>query len=168
MPHIASLVYTPADVERRPPKHYARVAQKRALLRPGHGIEGDAKANDGKRQLNVMLAEDLEQLRARGFRAAPGELGEQLVIAGLEPGVLEVGVRLRLGESAVLEITMPRMGCERFAAVQGTARDAADGRLGFMARVLCGGEVAVGDEVRLEPTDPAVACPSAAAAMPTG
>jgi MOSC domain-containing protein YiiM len=151
MPHIASIVYTPADVERRPPKRYARIALKRAILRPGHGIEGDAKASGGKRQLNVLLAEDVEELHAQGFHTAPGELGEQLVIAGLGPSTLTVGVCLRLGESAVIELTKPRTGCQRFAAIQGCPPNAADGRLGFMARVLHGGEIAVGDAVQLEP-----------------
>jgi MOSC domain-containing protein YiiM len=149
VPHVRSIVYTPADVERKPADRYARVALERAVLIVGHGIKGDVKGNGG-RQLNVLLDEDVEQLRAEGFRTGPGELGEQLVLAGLGPGVLAVGVRVRLGADAVIEITQARKGCGRFAAVQGRPGDAADGRIGFLARVLHGGTVAVGDEVSVE------------------
>jgi MOSC domain-containing protein YiiM len=144
------MTYTPADVERKPATRYARVPLERATLVAQRGIAGDAKGG-GDRQLNVMLADDVASLRGDGFRAAPGELGEQLVIAGLGPGAPAVGVRLRLGESAVIEVTEPRTGCGRFSAVQGRSKGAADGRLGFMARVLHGGEVAVGAAVCVEP-----------------
>ncbi len=150
MAHVVSLVYTPADVERHPQDRFARVSLARALLVEGHGIAEDRKGRGDSRQLNVMLAEVVEQLRAEGFRTAPGELGEQLVIAGLDPTSVAPGVRLRVGESAVIEIVYARMPCSRFARVQGKPRDAARGRIGYMARVVRGGEVAVGSAVSLE------------------
>jgi MOSC domain-containing protein YiiM len=160
MPHVVSIVYTPANVERKPSDRYARVAVERATLVEGSGIDGDAKGRGGSRQLNVLHAEAVASVRGEGFRAGPGELGEQVVIAGLGRGSPAVGVRLRLGESAVIEVTEPRTGCGRFAAIQGRSKDSADGRLGFMARVLRGGEVAVGDAVRVEPADSSASPPS--------
>jgi MOSC domain-containing protein YiiM len=146
---IKRITHTPADVERRPADHYARVALDRAILLENHGIEGDAKAGKGRRQLNVMRAETVGQLAAEGFRTAPGELGEQLVLAGLEEAALAPGARLLLGETAVIEVTSPRTPCERFSHIQGKPISAADGRLGVMARVVRGGEIRVGAEVRL-------------------
>jgi len=148
--HIVTIVYTPADVERRPEDHFARVPLARAVLLEGHGIAGDIKGRNDSRQLNVMLVETVEQLRAEGFRTAPGELGEQIVIAGLEPDTVAAGVRLRLGETAVIEIIYPRVPCSRFARIQGHPKDAARGRIGFMARVVRGGEISVGNPVHLE------------------
>jgi MOSC domain-containing protein YiiM len=150
MPHVVSITYTPADLERKPSDRYARVALERATLVEGRGIEGDLKGHSRTRQLNVMRSEDVEQLRAEGFRTAPGELGEQLVIAGLGRHALAVGSRLRLGDSVVVEVTEPRTGCGRFATIQGRAHNAADGRLGAMMRVLHGGEISIGAAVRLE------------------
>jgi MOSC domain-containing protein YiiM len=148
--HIVSLVYTPADIEQRPADRYARVPLDRAMLLEGHGIAGDMKGRSDSRQLNVMLAEMVESLRAEGFHSAPGELGEQIVIAGLDPDTLLAGVRLRLGESAILELVFPRQPCRRFAHIQGHPKDAARDRIGFMARVVRGGEVAIGTAVALE------------------
>jgi MOSC domain-containing protein YiiM len=149
MAHVASIVYTPRDVEvRRPQGHYARVAIERTRLVEFQGIDGDAKGGSTDRQLNVMLAEMLAELGTEGFKAEPGEMGEQIILAGLDPALLVEGARLRLG-SAVIEVGIPRTGCARFELIQGKPRQVAKGRLGVLARVVIGGEVAVGDLVEV-------------------
>jgi MOSC domain-containing protein YiiM len=152
MPHVVSICYTPAGIERSPADHFARVVVVEAALVEGHGIEGDAKAGrdkhgTNKRQLNVMTAETMAQLRAEGFKTGPGELGEQIVVAGFDEAALAPGARLALGESAVIEVTLPRTGCDRFAHIQGKPKEIAKGRLGIMARVVAGGVVRAGDVV---------------------
>jgi MOSC domain-containing protein YiiM len=149
MPRIISICLTPSSVERKPADRYARVAVAEALLVEGHGVEGDAKGGRGRRQVNVMLAEAVEELRAEGFKTCPGELGEQIVLAGIDPTALAPGVWLSLGNSAVIEVCEPRTGCGRFEHIQGKPKEAAGGRLGVMARVVAGGVVLVGDTVAL-------------------
>lgn len=148
-PHVVSIVYRPRDAG-RPQDHFARVPTERVRLVEFQGIDGDAKGGSTDRQLNVMCAEIVEQLRAEGFKTSPGELGEQLVIAGIDVANLAGGARLRLGE-AMIEVTMPRTGCARFEMIQGKLKQSVQGRLGVMARVITGGEVAVGDSVALVP-----------------
>jgi MOSC domain-containing protein YiiM len=144
MPHVVSLAYKPADSERRPEDRFSRIAVERVTLVPGYGVAGDTKGRTDSRQLNVMLAETVEHLRCEGFRTKAGELGEQIVIAGLPIEVAVPGVRLRLGESAVIELVYFRVPCGRFARIQGQPKEVARGRIGFMARVLVGGHVSVG------------------------
>jgi MOSC domain-containing protein YiiM len=151
MGRIVSIVYRPRHAETpRPQDHFARVPLERAKLVEFQGIEGDAKGGTGDRQLNVMCAEALAELRSDGFKVAPGELGEQIVLAGLDPASLVQGVRLKVG-SAVIEVGIPRTGCARFEMIQGKPKQSAKGRLGVMARVVTGGEVAVGDAVEVLP-----------------
>jgi MOSC domain-containing protein YiiM len=145
--HIVSIAYTPADIERKPPDWYGRVAIDRAVLVEGHGIDGDLKAARGKRQLNVMRAETLAELSAEGRKVAPGEMGEQLVLAGVDPALLVPGSRLRLGATAVIEVTLARTPCDRFEHIQGTSKESVDGKLGVMARVVAGGEIRTGETV---------------------
>jgi MOSC domain-containing protein YiiM len=95
-----------------------------------------------------MRAETLAELAAEGFKTGPGEMGEQIVIAGLDPAALIEGTRLRIGE-AMIEIGIARTGCARFESIQGRSRSEVKGRLGWMAAVVASGEVAVGDEVRV-------------------
>ena len=153
MAHVVSIVYRPRNAGiPRPQDRYTRVALERARLVEFQGIEGDAKGGSGDRQVNVMCAEMLEQLAGEGFKARPGELGEQLIIAGIAADALETGARLRAG-GAVLEVTVPRTGCARFEMIQGKPKQAAKGRLGVLTKVVTGGEVAVGDPVELLPAD---------------
>ena len=148
-PRVASLVFTPRDVEPRKPRdRYSRVAVDRVQLVESQGIDGDAKGGTGDRQLNVMLAETLAELAREGFKAGPGELGEQIVIAGLDPAALVQGTQIKLGR-AVIEVGIPRTGCARFESIQGKPKQSAKGRLGAMACVLTGVEVAIGDAVEV-------------------
>ena len=149
MGHVVSIVYTPRDTAgQRPQGHYARVSAERVRLVEFQGIEGDVKGGTGKRQLNIMAAETLAELRAEGFKTDPGEMGEQIVVSGIDPSTVAVGMRFRIG-SAVVEVTLPRTGCARFERIQGKPKDSVRGRLGVMARVVTGGEVAVGDAVEV-------------------
>ncbi|MDB5312438.1 MAG: hypothetical protein JWO38_6640 [Gemmataceae bacterium] len=159
MGRVVSIVYTPRGQATRPEGHYARVPLDVAQLVADRGIGGDVKARPGRRQLNVMVAEVVADLRAEGFHTAPGELGEQIVIAGVPAGALVPGARVRLG-GAVIEVTLPRTGCDRFETIQGKPKASVEGRLGVLARVVTGGEIRVGDEVTVErPTDPPVSDP---------
>ena len=152
MPHIVSIAFTPGDVERKPADWYARIPHERATLIEGRGIAGDVKGNGGDRQLNVMLAEALAELAKAGRKVGPGEMGEQLVIAELDPSHLTQGTRLRLGSTAVIEIGIPRTGCPRFEHIQATTKLSVAGRLGALAHVVIGGAIAVGDDVYLSST----------------
>lgn len=151
MAQVVSIVYRPLK-SGRPQDRYERVPAERVELKPFKGIVGDQKGGSGKRQLNVMRAETIAELGAEGFQVAPGELGEQIVVAGLDPAALTEGARLKLGE-AVIEVGIPRTGCARFEMIQGKARDLAKGRLGVLATVVTGGEVAVGDAVEAVAVD---------------
>lgn len=148
---VESIVYTPdGTAPRKPPGHFARQPLDRAELRERLGIVGDLKNSGGDRQINLMCAEVMAELAAEGFKAAPGELGEQLVVSGVSRTDLVAGARVRLGD-AVVEVVMPRTGCARFEAIQGKPRASAAGRLGVMARVVAGGAVAVGDPAAVLP-----------------
>jgi MOSC domain-containing protein YiiM len=150
MPHVVSIAYTPFDMDRRPRDCYARVATQQASLVAGHGIDGDAKATRGNRQLNVMLAETVEELRREEFHTSPSELGEQLVIAGLSPDQFATGVRLRIGSDAIIELGKRRTPCDRFAHIQRCSIEQVVDRIGYLARVITDGEIAVGSPVFVE------------------
>jgi MOSC domain-containing protein YiiM len=148
MSELVSIVYKPMDAAASA-EGYARVPLQRAQLIAGYGTEGDAKGGHPGRHLNIMSAEALQMLAGEGFHTAPGQLGEQLVIAGLAVDTLPAGTRLQIGESACVEIVEPRTGCGRFEQYQGKLRQDAAGRLGVMAQVLNGGSIRVGDPIRL-------------------
>jgi len=144
---VVSIVYRPKNTG-RPQDHYERVPTDRVRLVEFRGIEGDMKGSSTSRQLNVMLAETLAELGAEGFKVAPGEMGEQIVLAGVDPAAMVEGMRIKLGE-AVIEVGIPRTGCARFEMIQGKPRALVKGRLGVLATVVSGGDVVVGDAVEI-------------------
>lgn len=153
MPNISSIVYKPAALEKRPADYYSRQAVDRAELAVGNGIVGDAKGKSSNRQLNIMFGDTVAELKQEGFLADPGQLGEQIVIAGMREETMSPGTHLRLGNTAVVELLEARTGCERFEHIQGHSAKVAAGRLGYMARVVADGQIEVGSiaEVVLTP-----------------
>jgi MOSC domain-containing protein YiiM len=148
MSELVSIVYRPKDAADSA-DGYRRVPLQQARLVAGYGMDGDAKGGGADRHLNVMAAETLQSLAREGFHTAPGQMGEQLIVARLAVDSLPAGTRLQLGASACIEIVEPRTGCAKFERHQGKLRQEASGRLGLMARVVTGGPIRVGDPVRL-------------------
>ena len=149
MSAITSIAYSPAHLPAEPADYYQRLPVSEAALVVGHGIQGDRKGGSPNRQLNIMSAEALGELAAAGFKTDPGQLGEQIVISGLDAGALVPGARVQLGETACIEVISHRTGCERFEHIQGHPPSEAGSRLGVMAKVIAAGPIAVGDAVRL-------------------
>jgi uncharacterized protein YdeI (YjbR/CyaY-like superfamily) len=117
----------------------------------GHGIKGDRKGGHPNRNLNIMSFETLQALREEGFNTLPGQMGEQIVVQGIELGKLTGGDRLIIGDKACVEVVNQRTGCQRFEQIQGKSPKLAAGRMGVMAKVVTGGKIAVGDPVKLLP-----------------
>ena len=153
MPHIVSIVHTPDRSDYvRPENHYAREPVESVQLLVGKGIAGDRKGSKyPARQINLMSAETLAQLALEGFKTAPGEMGEQIVVSGLPIDGLKPGDRIRLGATAVLEVDKARTGCDRFEHIQGRKKSEVRGRLGQMMRVIADGSIRVEDSVSVEP-----------------
>jgi MOSC domain-containing protein YiiM len=148
MSEIVSIVYKPKGLPDQPSDHYTRVVVQSVALVENYGIEDDRKGGHPKRQVNIMSFETLAELASEGFNIEPGQMGEQIVVKGVNVNTLTEGDRVQLGE-ATIEVTTPRTGCDRFQALQGKNPADARGRLGVMARVVKGGHIAVGDPVMI-------------------
>jgi MOSC domain-containing protein YiiM len=146
MGELTSIVYTPKGATPNS-EGYTRLPLQEARLVAGYGIEGDTKGTTGKRQINIMTQETVQQLGTEGFLVKPGQLGEQLLVSGVDVNVLSPGTRLQIGETAQLEIVEPRTGCGKFEKYQSRQRTEAAGRLGMIAIVVADGAIRVGDAV---------------------
>ena len=152
---IQSIVYKPtgAPVE---PDRYTRIPLQAANMIAGHGIEGDRKGGNPKRNLNVMDDRTLDELRAEGYPTEPGALGENLILAGIDLRTLPLGTRLRLGREAVIALVSARVPCEQLTPLDERMPENVIGRVGMMCRVVESGAIRVGDVVEVlgvpEPT----------------
>jgi MOSC domain-containing protein YiiM len=120
----------------------------------GHGLERDhhAKQKSGtKRQVTLLQAEHLAAIGGCLGRAPldPTLLRRNLVVSGLNLLALK-GKTFRIG-GCLLEYTGPCEPCSRMEANLGPGGlNAMRGHGGITAKVIAGGEIRIGDAVRVE------------------
>jgi MOSC domain-containing protein YiiM len=128
---------------------------ERAELIEGQGVAGDFR---GTRKAGSTGQNGVVLVEARDWAAAVDECGAavpwyerraNLLIEGLDIPQ-QPGARLRIGDAVLVEITQECAPCERMEALHPGLREAltSDWRAGARARVLSGGLVAIGDEIR--------------------
>lgn len=111
-----------------------------AVLKPDHGIEGDAHARNWHRQVSLLADEDIETMRGKGIELACGDFAENITTRGVDLSSLSVGTRLHMGP-AVLEVTQIGKECHQHCAVFKAVGDCVMPRKGIFARVLEGGTI---------------------------
>ncbi|MDY6830804.1 MAG: MOSC domain-containing protein [Thermodesulfobacteriota bacterium] len=120
-----------------------------AGLIKNHGLENDAHAGDWHRQVSFLASESIEGAAARGLDVTFGDFAENIATSGIDWLALPIGTRLKLGESAVVEITQIGKTCHNKCAIHHLAGDCIMPREGIFARVLEGGPIACGDAIRI-------------------
>src|SRR5512141_2157805 len=95
--------------------HFSKTPALSIRLMRGLGVAGDAHMGEtvkhrsrvrkdptqpNLRQVHLIHAELFDEVRAKGFTVAPGELGENITTSGIDLLALPTGTRLHLGESA--------------------------------------------------------------------
>ncbi|WEV29443.1 MOSC domain-containing protein [Streptomyces sp. 71268] len=153
---------------------FSKPVREEVTLLAGLGVAGDAHlgltvqhrsrvAQDptqpNLRQVHLLQSELFPDLAAAGFTVRPGDLGENVTTGGVDLLGLPAGTLLRLGATAVVEVTGLRNPCrqiDRFSdglLKQVVGRDA-DGQVvrkaGVMSIVREGGAVRPGDVIRVE------------------
>lgn len=156
------------SVNRAATHHFSKTPAPCITLLAGLGVEGDAHAGatvkhrsrvaadptqPNLRQVHLIHAELLDELRARGFDVPPGGMGENITTRGIPLLDLAVGTRVHLGPDAVIEVTGLRNPCAQLDAFRAGLMNAVlerapDGSLirkaGIMAVVIQGGRVSPG------------------------
>ncbi len=168
-----SLVGEVVAVSLSPTHNFSKQSVPEIQILAAHGVEGDAHAGPKVQhlyrvrknpnapnlcQVHLVAQEFLAELRALGFLVIPGQLGENLITRGLDLITLPVGATLRLGSSALVEITGLRDPCNQLnklhpGLMKACIARCADGTLirkaGVMSIALTSGPVRPGDPITL-------------------
>jgi MOSC domain-containing protein YiiM len=139
------------------------------------GVQGDYHAgkyirhrylaNKDPHRLNnrqVLLVDNgiHRQVLDRGIQLAPGDLGENILVDGIDLMSLEIGTRLQI-RSAVVELTEVRDPCYQLdevhpglqQAVESEEKTGSRPRAGMLAVVLAGGIIQAGDQIQVLDTE---------------
>lgn len=112
----------------------------RLVLVADSGIEGDAHAGPGNRQVSLLADEDIETMREKLDSLVPGDFAENITTRGIDLPSLPVGTRLYIG-GAVLEISQIGKECHSGCAIREKTGDCVMPRRGVFAKVIEGGEI---------------------------
>ena len=120
------------------------------LLIEGHGIEDDAHAQGGThRQVSFLAQESIQKMVDMGLDVHAGDFAENITTTGVDLLSLALGTKIRLGDSALLEITQHGKECHAPCAIYHQAGTCVMPTEGIFAKVLEGGPVKVGDAITL-------------------
>lgn len=152
---------------------FSKSVTPHVTLIAGHGVEGDAHCGvtvkhrsrvardptqSNLRQVHLMHTELLDELAAKGFAVAPGDLGENITTCGVALLALPTGTRVQLGESAVIELTGLRNPCAQLdnfqpglmaATLDRSPEGALIRKAGVMGVVVRSGVVRPGDAIHI-------------------
>jgi MOSC domain-containing protein YiiM len=114
---------------------------------PDHGIEGDAHAGSGDRQVSLLAIESIDKIIAKGLDVGPGDFAENVTTKGVELHTLPLGTKFLLDGGVELLVTQIGKVCHERCAIYYEAGDCVMPREGIFCRVIKGGAVQVGAEM---------------------
>jgi MOSC domain-containing protein YiiM len=121
------------------------------VLEEDFGLVGDAHADCcSHRQVSLLAMESIDKMRRLGFEVGPGDFAENLTTEGLELASLPVGTRLAIRDGLLLEVTQIGKECHRGCAIFQEIGKCIMPKEGIFTRVLRGGPVREGDEIRVQ------------------
>ena len=112
------------------------------------GIENDAHAGKWHRQVSLLSADRINEVRARGAEVADGAFGENLIVEGFDFKSLPVGTVFQCGD-VVLEMTQIGKECHSHCEIYKVMGDCIMPREGVFTKVLHGGVIREGDEMTI-------------------
>lgn len=118
---------------------------KTCNVKKGHGLEGDAHAGSN-REVSLLSKESIDR---SGLKVNFGDFGENLTTKDIELNKLPLGTKLLVGREITLEVTQIGKECERPCAIYYQTGDCIMPKEGIFAKVLKGGQVSVGDKIRV-------------------
>lgn len=125
-----------------------KTCRDHAVLVAGSGMAGDAHAGPGLRQISILALERIDAFRRAGAEVRHGDFGENLVVEGIDLERLKVGDLLECG-AARLELSQFGKECHSRCRIYEAMGDCIMPRHGVFAIVAAGGEIRVGDAVRI-------------------
>ena len=124
------------------------------LFKEEYGLMGDAHADaDTHRQVSLLALDSIEKMRHLGLELSAGDFAENLTVEGLDLVSLPIGTRLVLERGVILEMTQIGKECHTACAIRRQVGQCIMPTEGIFTRVIKGGLVKTGDEIKVAPND---------------
>jgi len=136
-------------------KGVSKTPVKSALLVVGSGLDKDAHAGEGLRQVSLLTIESIRgqkecaRVKKTGLLLKAGDFAENITAEKIDLASLKIGDKLRLGQDAVIEISKIGKDCHKYCAIYYKIGDCIMPREGIFAKVLKGGKITQGDDIEV-------------------
>ncbi|MCX6153103.1 MAG: MOSC domain-containing protein [Candidatus Kapabacteria bacterium] len=121
-----------------------------ANLIENFGIEQDAHAGDWHRQISLLADESIDKIRNAGMpEVSAGDFAENLTTKGIDFSKIQVGTRLSLSSSILLEITQIGKECHTRCKIYQKVGNCVMPTDGLFAKVLKGGKLTIDDDIEI-------------------
>ena len=122
----------------------------KGILIENFGLLGDAHAaKEAQRQLSLLAVESIHKMRNLGLKVNPGDFAENITTEGIVLKDLNIGSKIFIGNSSILEVTQIGKECYSPCEIGKSVGDCIMPTEGIFCRVLEGGKIKVGDELRV-------------------
>jgi MOSC domain-containing protein YiiM len=129
---------------------------REGVLKEDFGLVGDAHAHAGwHRQLSLLGTSSINKMRDLGVEVCSGSFAENLTIEDDEFKLfkLPIGTKIEIGENILVEVTQIGKECHKGCAIFQQVGSCVMPLEGIFVRILKGGKVKTGDEVKLSTSD---------------
>ncbi len=119
-----------------------------AIVIENYGIQGDAHAGSHwHRQISLLSYESIQKMKDKGLSLKHGDFAENITTEGIDLLSLPVGTKIQIGE-VILEISQHGKSCHSKCQIFKIVGDCIMPKEGIFAKVLKGGKIKVGDEIK--------------------
>ena len=120
-------------------------------IKENYGIEGDAHADcTWHRQVSLLADESIDKMRGQGMELNSGDFAENITTTGVVLNTLPIGTVFRIGKDVILELTQIGKECHASCEIRTIIGDCIMPREGIFTKVIHGGKVKAGDEIKVE------------------
>jgi len=112
------------------------------------GLDGDAHARGGKRQISLLGIESIRKMREKGADVVPGSFAENLTTEGIDLLGVDIGRQMLIGDVKV-EVTKHGKECPAPCAIFHQVGYCVMPDEGIFVKVLEGGEIKPGSMIRV-------------------
>ena len=113
------------------------------------GIQGDAHAEGGIRQVSLLMEESIDRMKEEGIRVSFGDFAENIVTRGADLRTIRLGDTIRIGDDCVLRVTKIGKECHTPCIIGRTVGYCIMPEEGVFCEVMSSGLIRVGDVVTI-------------------
>lgn len=112
------------------------------------GMKGDAHSGPWHRMVSLLAQESIDKMTNKGVTGlVPGKFAENLTTIGVDLHHLPIGTKFKVNE-VLMEVTQIGKECHLGCEIRNQVGDCIMPREGIFARVLVGGIIKPGDEIK--------------------